>query len=427
MTAALRVYNFATRVKVRGLMRVLYITDFLPHSRVDHGGGKLLFRYAQEIRARGHSVSLLALCQPKDAGAIESARAAFDTSEIIVVPNTWSRRMRSFLGSLFRTEARSYCLSAGLHLRARAFLARHDFDVIHAFHPPLIRIAADALTEERRPQTRLIGHVNDVNAVVLRRRMRRQPSARLLKDLVWTTLTEFTDYALADGLFVHTQSDLDVISKHIHRPLPIRVIPIWFDAMDRLACSADTRALSQVFIVVGTSSDPRMRMGVDWLVANVWPAILKRFPGASLNLFSVRPEHLHVWADEPGVVPNRYVDDLIPEYDRARALLFPLQNGGYSRHLKVLNAMARACPIIMTTEANTSEQLRDGAEALIRDDALGFIEGISALLTDPGMGQRIAQAALNRIAGDYRGLDMIKELLAVYSGDPADGPTHNTV
>ena len=396
-------------------LRILYVTDFLPHARSDHGGGKMLRAYMESMRALGHQVSLLALCQPKDAPMVATVRGECASAEIIPVLNTRARRIRSFASGLFEMEARAYCRSVGFHAAARRFLAGREFDVVHIVHPWLIDPVVSAIPAGRRNEIRLIGHVIDVVTAVVRRRLSRMPSPRLLKEYFWATATEFRSYARVDRLLTHTQSDSDMIAARLRGGPPSRVIPVWFDAMSRLLPNVESRPQSARFLVVGTSSDPRMRESVSWLLKHVWPAVSGRFPNATLDLFSVRPEHMGLWSGIPGVVAHSYVDDLPAVYDDACALLFPLRSGGYSRHLKVLNAMARGCPIVMTSEANTAEQLQDGVEALIRDDAAGFAQAMMGLLQSPESGLPLARAALRRVSGDYQDLDLARELMALYS------------
>lgn len=345
---------------------------------------------------------------------IPIVREACVSAEIVPVLDTRARRMRSFARGLFEMEACAYCHSAGFDDRARRFLVDHDIDVVHIVHPWLMNAVANVLPRSRRKATRLIGHVIDVHTAVVRRRLSRAPSLRLLKEYVWASETEFRHYSRMDGLLIHTQTDADMIAERLGGGPLARLIPVWFDAISSPRPDIALRAPSDKFLVVGTSSDPRMRESVDWLLERVWPFVVARHPAATLHLYSVRPEHAGRWQGTPGLVAHTYVDDLLAVYDEACALLFPLRSGGYSRHLKVLNAMARGCPIIMTSEANTAEQLFDGREALIRDDAEGFVSAMSGLLQAHAEAVHLARAAQQRVAQAYQGFDTAQALLELY-------------
>lgn len=397
-------------------LRLLYVTDFLPHARSDHGGGKMLHGYIESMRGLGHRVSLLALCQPKDRDAIAAAREAFDPVEIVSVENSRSRRARSFAAGLFEMEARAYCRSAGIDARAAAFLAGHDFDVAHVVHPWLMDVVAGALPPQKRKAIRLVGHVIDIQTEVVRRRMGKSPSARLLKEYVWASLTEARHYARMDRLMTHARSDAAWIATRLRGRPPASVIPVWFDAERDILPAVPPRAQSNRFIVVGASSDPRMREGVSWLLQRVWPTVIARHPEATLHLHSVRAEDRGPWLEGPGVIPHAYIDDLLAVYDEACALVFPLRSGGFSRHLKILNAMARGCPIVMTSEANTAEQLRDSVEALICDSPAAFASAMISLLDTPEAGKRLAVAGLQRVNDAYGGYVASQALMSLYVG-----------
>ena len=395
-------------------MRILFVTDFLPHEQSDQGGAKVIDWYMREVRARGNEVSLLALCQPKDAPFANEVSGRWANTRVIRVGHTPARRIRSVLGAMFQTSARSYCLSAGMPRHAAKLLCSHDFDLIHIFHPSLIRIVSDALPRARRPRTRLIGDVHDVSTVVLRRKIRAQPTIRGLLDLYWATRSEYVDYALADGLLVYSDVDAADLARHVRSKVPMHRLKMWFDAIGNVRSGIGVRALGRELLVVGTSADPRMRAGAEWLLDRVWPSVVARFPDAILRLVSVRPEHMAKWASVSGVVPLPYCDDLIDLYDRSAALLFPLRSGGFTRHLKLLNAMARGCPIVLTPEANTSEQLVDGVEAAVCATPEAFVESITRLFLDSSYGASLAAAALRHVQGEYRGIDIIGDLLTAY-------------
>lgn len=395
-------------------MRILFVTDFLPHEQSDQGGAKVIDWYMRELRARDNEVSLLALCQPKDAPFASEVSERWVNTRVIQVGHTPARRIRSVLGAMFQTSARSYCLSAGMPRHAGKLLSSHDFDLIHIFHPSLIRIVSDALPRARRPRTRLIGDVHDVSRIVLRRKIRAQPTIRGLLDLYWTTRSEYADYALADGLLVYSDVDAADLASHVRPMVPMHRLKMWFDAIGNIRSGIGPRTLGRELLVVGTSADPRMRAGTEWLLDRVWPSVVARFPGAMLRLVSVRPEHQAKWASVPGVVPLPYVDDLIDLYDRSAALLFPLQSGGFTRHLKLLNAMARGCPVVLTPEANTSEQLVGGVEAAVCASPEAFVEAITRLFLDASYGASLAEAALHHIHREYGETYIIRDLLKAY-------------
>jgi glycosyltransferase involved in cell wall biosynthesis len=82
-------------------------------------------------------------------------------------------------------------------------------------------------------------------------------------------------------------------------------------------------------------------------------------------------------------------------------LIFPLQFGRYSCHLKVLNAFARGLPVVMTSWANSGAEAVPGEEALVADTPEAFAECIIRLLRDPALAARIAEGGLRRIRREY--------------------------
>jgi len=95
------------------------------------------------------------------------------------------------------------------------------------------------------------------------------------------------------------------------------------------------------------------------------------------------------------------LDEFIALYDLASVFVFPLRQGRYSRHIKVLNAFARGLPVVMTSWANSGAEAVPGEEALIADTPEAFAECIIRLLRDPALAARIAEGGLRRIRREY--------------------------
>jgi glycosyltransferase involved in cell wall biosynthesis len=91
------------------------------------------------------------------------------------------------------------------------------------------------------------------------------------------------------------------------------------------------------------------------------------------------------------------VDDLLGLYEHSRMLIAPLQTGG-GIHLKILNAFAQGCPVVMTSAANDGIGAEDGAQALIADDPADFAERMARLLAEPGLSRRLAAAGWHWVA-----------------------------
>lgn len=176
---------------------------------------------------------------------------------------------------------------------------------------------------------------------------------------------------------------------------PTFVLPVWFDARDAiLETLPEARPYETDLLYVGNPRDPRTREALDWLLSEIYPRVRAQRPETKLTITGqMSTEDQQRWCRQPGVRCAGYVADLLSLYDRSRVLVVPLKTGG-GIHVKVLNAFARGCPVVMTSVANDGVGAQDDAEALIADDAEGFAAAVLRLLDDPVLGRALAERAL---------------------------------
>lgn len=133
--------------------------------------------------------------------------------------------------------------------------------------------------------------------------------------------------------------------------------------------------------------------GIEWLLREVWPAVVKGVPRASLKVIGRDPPARLVRAsDGASVAFTGFVDDVRPHVRGAMACVIPLLVGGGTR-IKAYEAMAQGCPIVSTTigmEGLPAEPLR---HFLLADRPDEFASALVRLLTDRALGGRLAADA----------------------------------
>lgn len=89
------------------------------------------------------------------------------------------------------------------------------------------------------------------------------------------------------------------------------------------------------------------------------------------------------------------VDELVGEYDRALALVFPSLYEGFG--LPILEAMARGCPVL-TSRGIATEEVAGGAACLVDPLDTGDLErGLHRLATDSNLRRRLATEGQARV------------------------------
>jgi len=133
--------------------------------------------------------------------------------------------------------------------------------------------------------------------------------------------------------------------------------------------------------------------GVEWILSDVWPAVTKQVPQASLKVIGRNPPaHLVRAARGMNVEFTGFVDDVRPHMRGAAASVIPLHIGGGTR-IKAYEAMAQGIPIVSTTIGMEGLPAEPGRHYLLADGAQEFAGAIAGLLTDHSRGMALATEA----------------------------------
>jgi glycosyltransferase involved in cell wall biosynthesis/GT2 family glycosyltransferase len=139
---------------------------------------------------------------------------------------------------------------------------------------------------------------------------------------------------------------------------------------------------------------------VQFLVAEIWPHVRKRKPGARLIIAGRDPEDSvkAVVSAAPGVelVPNP--KSMARVAKRASITVAPLRLGSGTR-IKILESMAWGLPVVSTTLGFEGIEASDGEHLLVRDDPQEFAEAICLLLSDAALWRKLR----------YAGRDLVRE------------------
>lgn len=381
-------------------MRILLATDFTPSPHAPHAGGKLVFHYAAGLRAQGYAVAFLCPVRDHEHALVKELYAEHSFLVFAApVQRDPLRRTRRLLLSLAHPLAYAFTRSIGLSQVARRALDEFQPDLIHAVQPHVLEAVNLALVGTSARPAR-VAHAIDVVAKQHLRALLRSELTHLqrwlaAREAVLAVPRELHLYADADAVVCHTESDRAFLRALVPSATPTFVLPVWFDARDAiLEMLPEARPHETDLLYVGNPRDLRTREALDWLLSEIYPRVRAQRPETKLTITGqVSAEDQQRWCRQPGVRCTGYVADLLGLYDRSRVLVVPLKTGG-GIHVKVLNAFARGCPVVMTSVANDGVGAQDGAEALIADDAEGFAAAVLRLLDDPVLRRAIAERAL---------------------------------
>ncbi len=201
---------------------------------------------------------------------------------------------------------------------------------------------------------------------------------------------------------VHTMSFDD--ARYLARYLPdgatrLRVLPNGVDAAF-YAPPKDGPVRRDVLYVGNFQNLPNVD-ALEYFVADVWPMIRLRCPGAQLTVVGANPsDRVRRFDGSEGITVQGEVADLRPVYHRHRVMVAPIRAGSGTR-LKILEACAAGLPVVTTILGAEGIEYQDGVHMLAADGAVPFAEAVEQVLTDDELCRRLSQAGMELVREHY--------------------------
>jgi glycosyltransferase involved in cell wall biosynthesis len=216
----------------------------------------------------------------------------------------------------------------------------------------------------------------------------------------WRSVKAYERRAYSTADLVFAVSDVDAaeiraLSPHAHVcPAGIAI------DVDRIQPASRARASKEVLFVGGLHWPPNAE-AVTFLLGDVWPSLRQECPDARLTIVG-RDHHAlsRQWQKSENVVFAGYVDDLEPFYERCAVVVAPVRSGSGLR-VKILDAFARAIPVVSTTIGCEGLDVMPGTHLLIGDDAGGFARAVARLLNVSDVAQTIGAAGRRLVEERY--------------------------
>jgi len=136
----------------------------------------------------------------------------------------------------------------------------------------------------------------------------------------------------------------------------------------------------------------------SWFVTSVWPDVLRQVPTSVLYLVGANPATGVVQLQSESVVVTGTVPDVRPYLRFARVVVAPMRVARGVQN-KVLEGMAMAQPIVVTSAGLEGLSARDGEHLLVADEPDGFARRVVAALE--GKHSELGHAAREWVRREY--------------------------
>jgi glycosyltransferase involved in cell wall biosynthesis len=194
--------------------------------------------------------------------------------------------------------------------------------------------------------------------------------------------------------------------------IPICIDPDMFQPITRVPDA-------QHIACVGGMFYPPNVDGIVWFARRVLPQVWQEFPKTKFFVIGARPARALVRLGERDerIVVTGYVADPTPLLQETAAFVVPLRAGGGMR-VKILDAWARALPLVTTSIGCEGIAVQNGDNALIADAPETFAAAVCSLLRDRTHAEHIARNGRAWVAAQYNWRETYRAFDGVYPREP---------
>jgi glycosyltransferase involved in cell wall biosynthesis len=222
-------------------------------------------------------------------------------------------------------------------------------------------------------------------------------------------------FAVADP---DRQSLIDAVHEyypdHPMEDLPITVIPIAVDTQQIRPVERQTDSLR--ILTMGTLYYPPNADGIRWFIQDVFPLIRHALPDVRLTVVGKNPpkDFLRL-ANESrdSIVVTGYVPDLDPYFAESTMMVIPVRAGGGMR-VRILEAFARAMPVVTTTVGLEGIQAQPGSDVMVADTPDEFAKAVIGILGDKHLQAKLSMNGRRLAESKYDWQVVLKHLDHVY-------------
>lgn len=285
------------------------------------------------------------------------------------------------------------------NVRSAAAAAQYDIAILGfwTFAEPLIPILQIV-----SPTTRIIVDSGDLHLLRNARRILRNAPASLDlfdEDYAAETAREISVYAAANAVLAVSAKEKDLIGDLIAAPHRVHVVP---DCED-LAASPMPFAERRGMFFVGNFEHPpnveAVRFLCDQVLPHLDPDLLAAHPVTIVGS-NMTDEVRAIAVDWPAVRMLGWVPSVLPFFEQTRVSLLPLLHGAGTKR-KLIQALSIGTPTVSTSIGTEGLDVRHGEDVFVADDGFRFAVGITRLLTDGSLWNRLARDGRERVRMEH--------------------------
>jgi polysaccharide biosynthesis protein PslH len=403
-------------------MNILFLSQILPFP--PSSGPKVkswhVLRY---LHQSGHKVTLISFVRPDEMPYVQDVEKVCDAVHVVPVRRSRLSDVYYFLrsqmtGRPFLVERDDY---AELRSLVSTIVASEAIDVIHADQLTMTQFAFPLPVQNgKRPFLVFDAH-NAVWTITERMKQNAPFYLKLPLGLETRSIKQYEGLIVKDfdATLAVTEPDRLALLEALHQrtskgDAPIAVIPIAVDTQRIQPVQRTEGSLN--ILTMGTLYYPPNADGIRWFIQQVFPLVRQKLPRVSLTIIGKNPpnDFLKLAADgDSGITTTGFVPELDPYFAQSAITIVPVRAGGGMR-VRILEAFARAAPVVTTTVGLEGINARHGQDVLVADRPEDFAKSVIDLIQNPELQQRLSTNGRRLVEEQYDWQVVLGELNRVY-------------
>jgi len=380
-------------------MHILFLTQILPYPPTS-GPKVKTWHVLRYLSQRGHKITLASFVRPEELPYIDALKEVCAAIHAVPIHRSYVNDALYFLRSLI--SKRPFLVErddlSSMRAVVQQVVSSEPVDVIHADQLTMAQFGFPLeLNGCKKPALIFDAH----NAVWTITERMKENAPFYLKPPLWLETKRIKQY---EGKIVSdfnatlavAEPDRVALMDAVHAytrngsVAPISVIPIAVDTWQTRPVPRDENSLN--ILTMGTLYYPPNADGIRWFLQEVFPLVRQKIPRVTLTIVGKNPPRdiVHRAADSQSGVPDTgCVDPLDPYFAKSALMVIPVRAGGGMR-VRILEAFARAMPVVTTTIGLEGIEAEQDREVLVEDTPATFANAVLNLLQDKELQNKLA-------------------------------------
>ena len=297
---------------------------------------------------------------------------------------------------------------APFYMTMQDFLSQRaaEFDV---FYITRFYVARDVLSQLRSfaPEAKILFNNADLHFLREIRAARTNSDEKRLEDARQTREQEMGVIGQVDVVLSYNESEHAVIEAYSEGKAKIVRTPWVVDIPPHIPPLSERSGLS----FLGSFRHAPNAEAVLWFVREIMPRLATRQPDLTLSIYGARMDDEIKALASDTVKPVGFVQEVADAFNPHRVFVAPLLSGAGIKG-KVLEALARGIPCVLTPVAAEGIGLRHESDCLIARTPDEWVEAVVRLNQDDALWQKLSETSRQYMADSYsfeRGRELMRE------------------